>query len=220
VRGAFRPEPLPDGLVDALRRTVEADNAMLRHVREDELVDVAVLLSGADAAEERDPAYREETAAWVRDPDRGDGLPPRAVESSVGRGSSLRLRVFTLSGSEHSSGDAPPAEHPDVVVLSTLDDVPRSWLQAGQALGMLLLDAASAGVQAQPLGQVTDLPGPRRRLAAVLGLRGVPQLALRLGPVQAEGSTPRRPVSDVIELTGAGRATALGAQARLADSSP
>jgi hypothetical protein len=28
---------------------------MLRHVREDELVEVAVLLSGADAAEEQDP---------------------------------------------------------------------------------------------------------------------------------------------------------------------
>jgi hypothetical protein len=107
----------------------------------------------------RTPAYREELAAWVRDPDRGDGLPPQAVESPAGRGTSLRLRDFTLSGSEHSTGEAPPAERPDVVVVSTRDDVPRSWLEAGQALGMLLLDAAAAGVQAQPLGQVTDLPG-------------------------------------------------------------
>jgi hypothetical protein len=64
---------------------------------------------------------------------------------------------------------------------------------------MVLLDAAAAGVQAQPLGQVTDLPGPRRRLAAVLGLRGIPQLALRLGLVDAEGLTPRRPVDEVVE---------------------
>jgi hypothetical protein len=64
---------------------------------------------------------------------------------------------------------------------------------------MLLLDAAAAGVQAQPLGQVTDLPGPRRRLSAVLGLRGVPQLVLRLGVVSAQGLTPRRPVDEVVE---------------------
>jgi hypothetical protein len=215
VRGRFRSEPLPDGLVTALRRSAEAEGAMLRHVREEEMVDVAVLLSAADAAEEADPAYREEIAAWVRDPDRGDGLPPRAVESPTGRGTSLRLRDFTLSGSEHSTGDAPPAERPDVVVLSTLDDGPRSWLQAGQALGLLLLDAAAAGVQAQPLGQVTDLPGPRRRLAAVLGLLGVPQLVLRLGVVDAQVITPRRPVADVIELPDAASAAEA---ARLADS--
>jgi DNA-binding NarL/FixJ family response regulator len=160
---------------------------MLRHVREDELVELAVLLSGADAAEEQDPAYREELAAWVRDSGDGDGLPTSAVESPAGRGSSLRLRDFTLSASERSSGAAPPAERPDVVVLSTQDDAPAAWLRAGRALGLLLLDAAAAGVQAQPLGQVTDLPGPRHRLAAVLGLRGVPQLVLRLGVVSARG---------------------------------
>jgi nitroreductase len=204
VRGAFGSDPLPAALLAALGRTTEAEGAMLRHVREDDLVDVAVLLSGADAAEEADPAYREEIAAWVRDPDRGDGLPPRAVESPEGRGISLRLRDFTLSGPEHSSGDAPPVERPDVVVLSTRDDGPASWLQAGQALGMLLLDAAAAGVQAQPLGQVTDLPGPRRRLAAVLGLLGVPQLVLRIGVVEAQALTPRRPIGEVIDAPDAG----------------
>jgi hypothetical protein len=223
VRGAFGSEPLPEGLMNALRRSTEAEGAMLRHVREQELVDVAVLLSGADAAEEADPAYREEIAAWVRDPSRGDGLPPRAVESPTGRGTSLRLRDFTLSGSEHSTGEAPPAERPDVVVLSTLDDVPRSWLQAGQALGLLLLDAAAVGVQAQPLGQVTDLPGPRRRLAAALGLLGTPQIVLRLGVVEAQALTPRRPVGEVIQLPDAerpGDAAAAAETTRLADSAP
>jgi hypothetical protein len=107
-----------------------------------------------------------------------------------------------------------------VVVVSTLDDTPAAWLRAGQALGLLLLDAAAAGVQAQPLGQVTDLPGPRRRLAAVLGLRGVPQLVLRLGVVSAHGSTPRRPVDEVVTLPGAEGSTEDGAAARLADSAP
>jgi nitroreductase len=220
VRGVFGDEPLPSGLLDRLGRTAEAEGAMLRHVREDELVELAVLLSGADAAEEQDPAYRDELAAWVRDSGHGDGLPTSAVESPAGRGSSLRLRDFTLSASERSSGAAPPAERPDVVVLSTQDDAPAAWLRAGRALGLLLLDAAAAGVQAQPLGQVTDLPGPRHRLAAVLGLRGVPQLVLRLGVVSARGSTPRRPVDEVVGLPGAhGSAEAVSA-ARLADSAP
>jgi hypothetical protein len=66
--GASAPTRFRTGLVGALGRAAEAEGAMLRHVREDELVEVAVLLSGADAAEEQDPAYREELAAWVRDP--------------------------------------------------------------------------------------------------------------------------------------------------------
>jgi hypothetical protein len=220
VRGVFAAEPLPPGLLGRLGRTAEAEGAMLRHVREDELVELAVLLSGADAAEEQDPAYREELAAWVRDSGDGDGLPTSAVESPAGRGSSLRLRDFTLSGSERSSGDAPPAERPDVVVLSTLDDAPAAWLRAGRALGMLLLDAAAAGVQAQPLGQVTDLPGPRRRLSAVLGLRGVPQLVLRLGVVSAQGLTPRRPVDEVVAEPAAPGSAGTAAVAGLADSAP
>lgn len=61
------------------------------------------------------------------------------------------------------------------------DHSPRSWLQAGQAIGAVLLHAAEVGVMGQPLAQVTDFDAGRYRLRAVLGLVGVPQMAIRMG---------------------------------------
>ncbi|MCW2667792.1 MAG: hypothetical protein JWN57_2754 [Frankiales bacterium] len=199
VRDAFEPRALPAELVEELRVAAEAEGAGLRALRSPaELVELEVLLSGADAAERHDPAYRQELASWVRDPATGDGIPPSAVHSPAGRGSSLQLRDFTLGEADHVTGDAPPAEHPDVVVLTTGADDPRAWLKAGQALGAVLLRAARDGVQAQPLGQVTDLAWWRARLTVALSLVGTPQLVLRLGYASAVATTPRRDLDEVL----------------------
>lgn len=203
VRGAFAAQPLPDDLLRELSRVAEQEGAALRPLRsEADQVALAVLLSGADAALERDPGYRRELAAWVRPEESVDGIPDRALPEDVPRGSSLRLRDFRLTRPERSNGTAPPAEHPAVVVLTTLRDDPRAWLEAGQALGAVLLHAAARGVQAQPLGQVVDLPGPRVQLARQLGLTGTPQMVLRLGhpaePDGAHATTGRRALDDVL----------------------
>ena len=199
VRGPFADRPVPDALLQSLARVAEQEGAALRVVRDEaDRLSLAVLLSGADWHEERDPAYRAELARWVRDSAAGDGIPPRAVQDDPGRGSSLRLRDFTLTHPEHTSGDTPTAEDPAVVVLTSRGDGPVAWLRAGQALGSVLLHAAAEGVQAQPLGQVVDLPGPRAALARSLGLTGVPQRVLRLGYASAHAATPRRDVEDVL----------------------
>ncbi|MCW2679731.1 MAG: hypothetical protein JWM62_1132 [Frankiales bacterium] len=199
VRDAFAPEPLPEGLLHALGRAAEQEGAALRPLHDEgERVSLAVLLSGADWSEERDPAYRRELASWVRDAPAQDGISPEALPADVTRGSSLRQRDFALTHPERSGGEAPPAEEPAVVVLTTPRDGPRAWLEAGQALGSVLLHAAQHGVQAQPLAQVVDLPGPRAQLAKALGLTGTPQMVLRLGYATARAATGRRDVTDVL----------------------
>jgi hypothetical protein len=199
VREAFDPAPVPEALLRTLCRAAEQEGAALRLVRDEgERVSLAVLLSGADREEERDPAYRRELAAWVRDRPTGDGIPPQALPEDPTRGSSLRLRDFALRHPERASGQAPEAEEPAVVVLTTASDGPQAWLAAGQALGAVLLHGAADGVQAQPLGQVVDLPGPRAALARALGLTGTPQMVLRLGYVSAHAATPRRDLDQVV----------------------
>ena len=198
VRDAFQPREVPRDLLSRLGCVVDDEGAALRVLRDEgELVSLAVLLSGADWTEERDPAYRREVAAWVRD-GAPDGIPSQALPETGDRGSTLRLRDFSLSHPERSTGAAPACEDPAVVVLTTRQDGPFAWLRAGQALGALLLHAAAEGVQAQPLGQVVDLPGPRSQLARELGLVGTPQMALRLGYAAATAATPRRTVDDVL----------------------
>ena len=197
-RGPFLDQVVPAAVVERLRLDAESEGAALFHVdREDQLVQLEVLLSRADAALEKEPEYRDELAHWVRDDaTHGDGIPAEALASSSG--SSLRQRDFTLSHSPELTGDAPHAEHPIVVVLSTDGDDHAARLRAGQALAAVLLRAADLGVQAQPLGQVTDIVAFRLGLRAALGLVGVPQLVLRMGYAPHHAYTPRRPVSEVL----------------------
>ena len=218
-RDAFSTERLPDALLERLRLAAEAQGGYLRALTHpDDLLELQSLLSRADTAEQADPAYRQELAAWVHTGPADDGIPRAALPADPERGSSLRLREFAPNAAGPPSagppdGSPPAAERPDVVVIISDDDSPRSWLQAGQALGAVLLQAAHEGVMAQPLAQATDLPGSRQRLGAALGLVGTPQLALRLGyPTGAAApgvaTTSRRAVADV--LSGHGQDSAGG----------
>ena len=81
-----------------------------------------------------------------------------------------------------------------VVLLSTTSDDVGAWLQAGQAMGAVLLHAAAKGLLAAPVGQAADQVAARVRLARALSLVGVPQLVLRLGVAQGRaGDSGRLP---------------------------
>jgi hypothetical protein len=197
-RGAFAPQAVPADVLEVFRGAAQAEGAGLVEVTsEDQLIQLEVLLANADAMEERDERYREELASWVHDgASRTDGVPAAAAEQAAG--SSLRQRDLTRGHHAALTDAAPRADHPAVVVLTTDDDEPISWLRGGQALAAVLLHAADIGVQAQPLGQVTDILAYRFGLRQVLGLRGLPQLVLRMGFAAPTAVTPRRPVDEVL----------------------
>jgi hypothetical protein len=201
-RDAFQERPLPVSLVDELRAAVEAEGAWLAVLDDpDDVLELEVLLAWADGLEEADPAYRAELAASLRTRPSPVGIPSAVLPPDAQRGSSLRLRDFAGTGAPASRDEPPVAERPVVVIVLSDDDSPRSWLQAGQAVGALLLHAAAVGVMGQPLGQVTDFDAGRLRLRSALGLTGVPQLALRLGFPQAGeagAATGRLEVDDVL----------------------
>ncbi len=197
-RGTFDDRPVPAGLIEQLRLDAECEGALLHEVsRRDDLLELEVLLSHADADEEQDGRYRRELEHWVqRDATTLDGLATASLTTAPG--SSLRQRDFTLTHAPATDGSAPIADHPMVWVLITQDDDRAAWLRAGQALAAVLLRAAAAGIQAQPLGQVTDLLAYRLRLGTVLGVRGHPQLVLRMGYAHHTGAAPRRNVEDIL----------------------
>jgi hypothetical protein len=197
-RGPFDDGDIPEALVDLLCTTAAAEGARLHEVVDpDELIEVAVLLSKADAVEQHDELYREELERWVRGgASRHDGVSAATLVEDPG--SSLRQRDFTLTRPSAVDGSMPRPDHPAVVVLSTEDDEPVSWLRAGQALAAMLLRAADYGVQAQPLGQVTDILAYRLALKGALGILGMPQLVLRMGYAGKAPVSGRRLVEDVL----------------------
>ncbi len=208
-RGRFTDEPVSTEVVDLLRLAVEEQHAMLRIVREDELVEVEVLLSRAERALLDTPGYTEELDRWVWhgtpdsavdsaiDSERGDGLPAAAVDHGPDRAESLQGRQY--DGPVPRPVEPPDPEHPTVVLLSTIGDAPVDWVQGGRALSALLLTATRSGVLAQPLGQVIDVPASRWSLQHLLNSVGTPQMLLRLGHGTSLPVTPRRPVADLYD---------------------
>ena len=86
-----------------------------------------------------------------------------------------------------------PAD-PCVAILSTPEDTPMAWLNAGQALQRVLLLATIRGLAASFLNQPLDTPEIRRELFAF----GHPQMILRLGYARPDVGTPRRALADLM----------------------
>lgn len=198
-RGPYSDQPVPDGIVEDIRRRAAELDVWVRVIdRPDDRRSLISVLYDAEQAEASDGRYAAELAQWTGTAD-DVGLPADAVASRwpSDRVSQVPLRDFS-GHSEHPSvgdrGELPPptVERDLLVMFGTEFDEPRAWLSAGRALGWALLRAAAGGVSAQPLGPAIDLPHGRARLRHELGLIGYPQFVVRMGFGNDRPRTHRR----------------------------
>jgi hypothetical protein len=203
-RGPYDGRPLAPDVLTRMRDAVAERGCWLRPLdRPGERTRAAVLLSEAEGVELADDAYRAELARWARDHPARDGVPSAAAAPwAPGRVSDVPLRDFTGSGIDPRPGaETPPRVERDTLVLIGTDtDDPASWLRAGRALASMLLELTVAGLTAQPLGPVTDLPHTRTALQRTLGLIGAPQMLLRVGRGSGRPRAGRRAAEDVLRL--------------------
>jgi nitroreductase len=213
TRAPFLPGELPAGLVDRLQREAGQRGVWVSDVsREDAELVTVMLIDRAEEAEQGDPAYRAELESWLRtDPAALDGIPVGAVPADdpgaratnwVGR-DFLAGRRTTRLATPVADDDPPPlVDRPAVLLMGTMGDDRTAWLQAGRALGRVLLRLTAAGLAACPMTQALDWPATRTRLQVELSLVGHPQMLLRLGwPSVTGAGTGRRPVADVLTTT-------------------
>jgi nitroreductase len=101
--------------------------------------------------------------------------------------------------------DASPKDDAAMVLaLGTKDDSPLARLRAGEATSLMLLTATALGLASCPVTEPLEIAETREAVKEdVFGDSGFPQMLLRIGwaPVNADPlpSTPRRPLSDVVE---------------------
>jgi nitroreductase len=217
IRAAFRPQAVPAEVIDRLQAEAGAYDTWVKPItRSEEEVATVFLISLAEEMEQGDPAYLTELQRWMRtDPAAVDGVPVEAVpaDDPRARPSNWLIRDFVVSDREQqpflpaADPDAPPpaVERPAVVLMGTKDDDRRAWLQAGRALGRLLLRATAAGLAASPLTQALDWPATRSRIRSRLSLVGHAQMLLRMGyPPESSPAvvSGRRPVSEVFRYVG------------------
>jgi nitroreductase len=201
-RGSYEPADLRPAALDVLRRGVGERGAWLKILDHDgDRLAVIQALSNAEAAEASDPAYAAELTGWMRLGPAADGIPPAALRRT-GPGqavSDVPLRDFSGRDEHPRPGDvapAPPVERDLLLMIGTETDDPHSWVQAGRALGWLLLSLTSHGLSSQPLGPAIDLERTRYSLGRQLNLVGQAQFLLRVGVGHGAPTTGRRRVSE------------------------
>jgi nitroreductase len=218
TRDPFQARQVPTELLDRLQAEAAAFGAWFKPVtRSDEEVATVFLIDRAEEMEQGDPAYLAELERWVRtDPAAVDGVPVAAVPAGDphDRPSNWSIRDFVVGTREpaaHHPVDAgappPEVERPTVVLVGTDGDDRYCWLQAGRALGRVLLVATAAGAAASPLTQALDWPATRTRMQNRLSLVGHPQMLLRMGypqPGKPPTASGRRPVDEVLTVAPAG----------------
>jgi iron-sulfur cluster repair protein YtfE (RIC family) len=205
-RNAFEPRPLPDGFAETLARTAEEEGAWLSLVDgEAERLMLAELVSEGDRRQLHDPSFRRELAAWVH-PTRKrakDGMPSYAlrVPALLSKLGPVALRTFDVgkgvAARDRKLLDASPA----LFVLGTAGDDEIDRVRGGMALAHVLLRATQDELSASFLNQPVELPDLRPRVTELAGRTGWAQAILRIGYGPDVQATPRRTLTDVVEIS-------------------
>ncbi|AXF24027.1 nitroreductase [Burkholderia pyrrocinia] len=204
TRAPFESTTVPDEIQHELTAAGVAEGADVACV--DSIAHrarVAELVAEADHQQFADPRFRRELASWI-DPRRHvDGMP--AFAAGVPTLLDFAAPVLTMAVRTFDLGNGLAALHhqlvgasPLIVCIATVRDDREAWLAAGQALERILLVATRAGYTASYLNQPIETAGLRANLCHMLGLRGEPQLLLRVGRGPHTPHSPRRPLDEVI----------------------
>lgn len=158
-----------------------------------------LLLERARLTQLTDPAYREETRAWVGER-ATDGVPVAALPRADGRPGQLPHRFD--DGLAPFGLEALVETSEGLLVLATTYDAPAAWLSVGEGLSALWLQATREGLSVVPLSQLTEQESGRRALDDVLTAPFKAQIMVRVGWQEISRSTlprtPRRPLEDVL----------------------
>ncbi|MFF4585383.1 Acg family FMN-binding oxidoreductase [Streptomyces sp. NPDC001388] len=206
VQGPFLAEPLPPSLAEALREHAHEAGATLDFVTDRAgRRHLAELVRRAEDARRSRPEYAAEQRRWTWWPGEPqyDGVPGDAdrthpdVTDFAGRDYVGLTRMFPEPPQRRTSRTGP------VAILSTDRDDPAAWLRAGEALQRVLLEAADQGVMAAFHTQPLEVPSLRTRIRQTLSGGAFPQMIFRLGYPPCVRPLPRRPVAEVLKVTGA-----------------
>jgi hypothetical protein len=200
-RGDYDALPVDPELVGFLEQGVAGRGAWLSALERDgDRLAVIQALTSAEETTTADAAYRKELADWLRVETGPDGIPLAALADPSGSSTVTDVPLRDFTGHDrhpHPGGEGPPPTvvRDTLLLIGSDGDDALSWLQAGRALGWLLLRLTIAGLSSQPLGQALDVETSRARLAAQLGLVGHVQFLLRTGRGHGRPTTGRRHLS-------------------------
>ena len=198
-RRSFEWWRMPERGFAELRSAATLEGAELTRIGPQQRRAVGRLTRIANRALVQDIDYRRELRAWTRvgEPT-ADGVAAVAF-GAMSESGEPPLRDFGLARpwiGRKTERFAPE----EWIVISTGNDDVAAWLRAGQATERVLLVLTASGMAASFMTQALEVPPLRAEFRRFLGVRGYPQVMLRLGPAGPAVSSSRRPLGDVVTM--------------------
>ena len=189
-------------VVDSLRAACAAEDTQMHVLSPDAVLDLAAAAARAQTVEDLDSSWRDELAYWAGGPrDNGAGVPAEVIPRTEPE-TTVPGRYFGRTG------DLPVGSGHDTAAVYAIlygdEDTPTAWLQAGEALSAVWLDAIEHDVALVPLSAAVEIIETRLALRRMLADVGEPFLVLRLGLADPDhpgpSHTPRLPTDQVVEI--------------------
>ena len=203
-RRPFRPPKDWPSIEPALRSSYDNESAMLEVLADDVRPRLAEASRLTESLRRYNDDYHHELSWWTAPFRSTEGIPPSALASDSEARRVDVNRAFPVSWqSERSSASRP--DQARILVLATRGDTRADALNCGQALSSVLLECTMAGLATCPLTHITEMEESRDIVRDLMTDKSaVPQVLIRVGIGPADGDepapTPRRPVSDVLEI--------------------
>jgi hypothetical protein len=199
TRRPFANRDVPERVLGELIAAAHAEGVILAPLEEAGVRRVLSLTAEAEARIEADMARQAETRSWLRlEKPAVDGIPASAL-GPLDHDARVPMRSFT--GSRPATATERFEALPQLCTFTTHGDDPVDWLRAGQALERAWLIATVRGVRVSVLHQAVEWPDTRALLRDPEEGPGHVQLVLRVGYGPPGPATPRRPVSEILDLS-------------------
>jgi hypothetical protein len=160
-----------------------------------------------------DESYHDEMRWWTTSSSDSEGVPYSSLASEA-EGQCVDVhRDFPVSGHGQRRAQI-EQDQAKILVLSTPEDTRGDALRCGETLSALLLECTMTGLATCTLTHLMELATSRHLVQELTEKAAVPQVLIRVGIAPATDSapppTPRRALSDVLQIRGAGCGWAAG----------
>ncbi|QEV72880.1 nitroreductase [Streptomyces chartreusis] len=203
-RAPFEETEIPRTVQDALAEAARQEGVVLSFPISWHLEGVLETIQEAEARNITDPGSEQDLERWTRIAASPADAPVEGVpQYAFGprkRGGKAPMRDFAGHRQVADRDAADFERNPQLALLSTPHDRPEDWLRAGQAMQRVLLLATLQGLAASFVSQPLEWNDLRWPLRDPVTGTGHPQMMLRLGYGPKGPGTPRRPVSEVLDI--------------------
>jgi len=195
-RGTYSDRRIAPSLTARLAQAAVQEHATLERLDPHQTRVVLDLAAEANRQLSADGAHQDELRHWIRD-GAPDGIPLWALPMRPLNQPSPVRDDMVGAAAEVSPPVVPYERSPQVFILSTEENEPEDWLQAGLALENVLLIATMNGLSASFLYQLIERD---EMYGEGLGVprRDTPQMVMRLGYAPPAVPTPRRRTESVM----------------------